>query len=292
MITPATPEQPALFHEPTTATARPEPTARAGLTPTLRDGAEALLHEINHDWWSLLDLRNWREPGPTDTEILARYRAADTQSHGDWPNISGHRMYDIVWPALRLTHHISEDVVLLTCQRTLKTHLRQAIDDQRANALRYSIADDLLDRHTWNGETLRMYHALCRFAGTDRAPFPVLIREALTLRRLTLAASLLEAKAQQLRLTARPSLHKHEKDSLAFLTAQLSAYRTALAECTQASRAENSGRFFLERATIGPRFEDPRWPTLQTGDPLPPGLIDMILGPTTSASDPYQQLAI
>src|SRR5574337_60961 len=82
---------------------RPSPPPQPAIT------ADTLLAEIEGDWWSLLDPRNWRDPGPTDKEILARYHAAGTPAADEWPNVSGHRMYSCVWPALQQTYHVPED---------------------------------------------------------------------------------------------------------------------------------------------------------------------------------------
>ncbi len=143
------------------------------------DPVDTLLNEVERDSWSLLDPRNWHEDGPTDQAILARYRTIGTDAYDAWPNVSGSRMYDLVWPSLRLTHHVPEERVLAACQMCRRHHLSDTLAYVKSGAIQYSIITDLIERGLWNGDSWAMYTSLAHFADQPIDPLSVLVAEAL-----------------------------------------------------------------------------------------------------------------
>jgi len=241
--------------------------------------ADKLLTEVERDWWSLLDPRNWRDPGPTDDEILARYRVVGTPMADEWPNVSGSRMYLCVWPMLQQTYHVHEDRLLSACHTCRDRHLLGALTHTRTNAVAYSISDDLIDTHTWNGDSWATYIALTRFAGQPIYSLESLVTHALQVAIPRAAAALHMALAahhsppMKLRPSKRTSAQEHAQN----IDLTVSHTRDRLAMLHRCRHSPSPARTLLEHATIGPRFQDPAWPALTQGDSLPSGLIDQLL---------------
>lgn len=273
-------DQPSLFPVPLEEPAiplSPPPHPSLPLRPAVT--TDTLLAEVEHDWWSLLDPRNWRSPGPTDEEILARYRTAGTPMANKWPNVSGHRMYSLVWTALRLTYHVPEDRLLATCQTCRRHHLQNALASTRAHAIDYSISADLLDTHIWNGDSWATYTALARFAGQPVIGFESLVTEALQHALHHSIATFHTALATRYRppIELRPSKDANAKKQAQNIAAVIAQARTRLKALRDFSRSPSPARTLLEHATIGSRFESPDWPALTQGDSLPSDLINAIL---------------
>lgn len=172
-------DQNSLFPLPSPAATTPS--AAAPPPPRQIESAEALLRELTDDWWSMLDPRNWREPGPTNDEILARYRAIGSPDYDAWPIVSGSRMYSRVWPTLRLTYRVPDDALLAACQTCRSRHLSDAHDVLHRSVLDYALAADLIGRQTWNGDEWAPYVAFARFSGQPVASLASLTAAALDL---------------------------------------------------------------------------------------------------------------
>lgn len=269
-------EQPLLFPVPPE-----EPATHISTSPPPRPAVttDTLLAEIEHDWWSLFDPRNWRDPGPTDEEILARYRAADTPTADDWPNVSGHRIYSLVWPALRLTYQTPDERLLAACQTCRHHHLQDALASTRIHAIDYSISADLIGKHVWNGDSWTTYTALARFARQPATSLESLVTETLQRALHHGSATFHIALAARYRppIELRPSKHVNAEKQAQNINGAITQARERLKTLRDFARSPTPTRTLLEHATIGPRFENPAWPTLAQGDSLPSDLIDAIL---------------
>src|SRR5574337_1290793 len=203
---------------------RPSPPPQPAIT------ADTLLAEIEGDWWSLLDPRNWRDPGPTDKEILARYHAAGTPAADEWPNVSGHRMYSCVWPALQQTYHVPEDRLLAACQACRRHHLQDALASTRTHAIDYSISADLLGNHIWNGDSWATYTALAHFANQPTATLESFVTEALQVALHNAIAAFHTALATRYRppVDLRPSKHANAEQQAQVIQAAITHARARL----------------------------------------------------------------
>lgn len=270
-------DQPSLFSTPPEELATP--LSPPSPPPCLVITADTLLIEVERDWWSLLDPRNWRSPGPTNDEILARYRAVGTPMANEWPNVSGHRMYSLVWTALRLTYHVPEDRLLAACQACQRHHLQDALASTRTHAIDYSISADLIGEHIWNGDSWTAFTALARFARQPAISFESLVTEALQRALHHSIATFHTALATRYRppMELRPSKHANAKEQAQKIDTAIAQSRERLKTLHRYRRAESPARTLLEHATIGSRFENPDWPALAQGDSLPSDLINAIL---------------
>lgn len=251
------------------------------INASLPDTGESLLDEIKRDWYPLLDPRNWDDNGPTDIAILARYQAIDTNTHETWPNVSGSRMYSLVWPALRRTHQVPEQRFLKVCRDTRDHNLPQALAHFRDSALAYSVQSELLGQQLWNGDSFGAYRALAHFAGVLTEPIEALIKQALATALTRALAQFFSALADRYRPqdTPRRRKPKSRPDTPAWIQDRDQA-RAAITRFRRLQQSPDTTRLLLTEATIGPRFADARWPTLETGQPLPPDLVAALMDPT------------
>lgn len=273
-------DQPSLFPILPAVPAAPlSPPPRPSPPPCPAVTADTLLAKIERDWWSLLDPRNWRDPGPTDEEILARYRAGGTLTADEWPIVSGHRMYTRVWPTLRLTHQTPDTRLLAACQACQRHHLQDALASTRAHAIDYSISADLIGEHIWNGDSWTAFTALARFARQPAISFESLVTEALQRALHHSIATFHTALATRYRppIELRPSKHANAKKQAQNIEAAIAQARARLKTLRDFSRSPAPAQTLLEHATIGSRFESPDWPALTQGDSLPNDLINAIL---------------
>lgn len=272
-------EQPSLFSPPPDDPAPPTSSPPPHCVPRPPDTADTLLAEVERDRYSLLDPRNWRDQGPTDDEILARYRAAGTPTADHWPNVSGHRMYTWVWPTLRLTYHIPEARILAACQACRRQHLQGMLAYARASAIEYSISTELIGRHVWNGDSWAMYTDLARFAHQPTASFDSLVADALYHALHDAIAIFHTTLAMRYRPPSelRPSPRASAETQRQTIETAIAQAREHLRALRTFGHSPSPARTLLDQATIGPRFQDPVWPTLSEGDSLPGDLIDAIL---------------
>lgn len=254
-------EQPSLFPVPPEEPAIPlSPPSHPSLPQRSAVTTDTLLAEIERDWWSLLDPRNWRDPGPTDEEILARYRAAGTPTTDNWPNVSGSRMYSLVWPTLRQTYHVPEDRLLAACQTCRSRHLLGAFAHTRTAAIAYSISDDLISKHIWNGDSWATYTALARFAHQPAASLEDLATDALQLAIPHAAAALHTALATRYRLPVelRPSKHTNAKEQTQKIDTAIAQSRERLKTLHQYRRASLLREPFSNMPLLAPASRTPR----------------------------------
>lgn len=236
--------------QPRQAQASPPPRSMAFLPPEPPPSREALLQELVTDWWATLDPRNWKDDGPSDAEVLARYAVTSTEAD-DWPVVSGSRMYTLVWPTLN-TLDTAPEAVLDAVHTAIRLHGPDALKTAREMATWH--LQHLVTSGAWHpsaADTFGTLERLSHFLGFPVPSLPELAARLLPRLRLKLEAATLYAQANQLLTDCR--LHDAPRQRR----------RRAPREAEAARRHLDALRQALDRATA--LLEDPeRLPTLPT----------------------------